>query len=491
MQPLVLNANKTFTLSHVYADSGGYTVQVSVSGVVGTGSVVVQVNNVAPKVAIQPHQLDTGNYYISTNNILYEYTPDSAQVFAVPIPYPGTDYYQEARDIVPAHDGRIYVYNGTYSAYLSAYDPRTGSWSQQTFPGWNTANNLSYGGIAALNNYVYASDMQTGNDSQSQSGIVRFDLASGSATRFASDKQFIQLNIGYDGLLYGLEGELGVDVYDPGTMQFLRHIALPYYDYRGIAIDASGTIFAAGWDGNVYCFDSSGILLRSLATGYGSLTDIDLSPGGQLLVGSRLNGAFVTDESLQAIQPRITTSGSPFFVSWATYLVDPSSTPPQVNAGDTFTDTGSFIDPGADTWTATVDYGDGSGVQPLALNADKTFSLSHVYGVSGTYSITVTVNDGDGGVGTDVLPVQVNSIAAPAASAGPNTSSNMMAQAAPPTQSSARPAGAEPTRRPSGQHSGHGNSAHDDALRLAHPSHRRRGGLTHHDTSNDITRRHR
>src|SRR5207253_10919611 len=33
--------------------------------------------------------------------------------------------------------------------------------------------------------------------------------------------------------------------------------------------------------------------------------------------------------------------------------------------------TGSFTDPNAFTWTATVDYGDGSGVQPLTLNVDK------------------------------------------------------------------------------------------------------------------------
>ena len=36
-----------------------------------------------------------------------------------------------------------------------------------------------------------------------------------------------------------------------------------------------------------------------------------------------------------------------------------------LNEGDTLTATGSFTDPGTNIWTATVDYGDGSGVQPL------------------------------------------------------------------------------------------------------------------------------
>jgi len=57
--------------------------------------------------------------------------------------------------------------------------------------------------------------------------------------------------------------------------------------------------------------------------------------------------------------------------------------------------TGSFGDPGADSWTATVDYGDGGGSQPLALSG-TTFSLSHAYGAPGSYTVTVTVTDDDG-----------------------------------------------------------------------------------------------
>ena len=48
-------------------------------------------------------------------------------------------------------------------------------------------------------------------------------------------------------------------------------------------------------------------------------------------------------------------------------------------------------DPGADTWTGTVDYGDGGGAQPLSLNVDKTFSLNHTYADNGVYTVRVTV----------------------------------------------------------------------------------------------------
>jgi hypothetical protein len=78
--------------------------------------------------------------------------------------------------------------------------------------------------------------------------------------------------------------------------------------------------------------------------------------------------------------------------------------------GGTWSATGSFTDPGINTWTATVDYGDGSGTQPLTLNTDETFALSHVYadeGPSGSYTVTVTVTDNGALTGTATMTVHV------------------------------------------------------------------------------------
>jgi autotransporter-associated beta strand protein len=58
----------------------------------------------------------------------------------------------------------------------------------------------------------------------------------------------------------------------------------------------------------------------------------------------------------------------------------------------------SFSDPGADQWTMTVDYGDGTG--PYSVNVlQKTRSalLQHQYSQSGQYLVQVTVRDNDGG----------------------------------------------------------------------------------------------
>ncbi len=84
--------------------------------------------------------------------------------------------------------------------------------------------------------------------------------------------------------------------------------------------------------------------------------------------------------------------------------------------GDTLTRAGSFTDPGPDIWTATVNYGDGSGVQPLPLNPDKTFTLSHTYTAGGTFTVNATVQDYDGGSGFASFVVTVN--APPTANAG-------------------------------------------------------------------------
>ena len=110
-------------------------------------------------------------------------------------------------------------------------------------------------------------------------------------------------------------------------------------------------------------------------------------------------------------------------VAWSdnatvTLTVVPSNTPLTVEAGPDRTidegsvlaQTGGWVDPDASVWTATVDYGDGSGLASLSLNADKTFELSHAYDDNGVYTVTVTISNGDGCVGSDTMAVTVNNV---------------------------------------------------------------------------------
>ncbi len=79
--------------------------------------------------------------------------------------------------------------------------------------------------------------------------------------------------------------------------------------------------------------------------------------------------------------------------------------------GQTFARTGSFVDETAAdaAWTATVDYGDGTGAQALTL-ADHGFALSHRYAVAGTYAVAVTVRVSGGTSGTARFLVTVRDV---------------------------------------------------------------------------------
>jgi len=96
-----------------------------------------------------------------------------------------------------------------------------------------------------------------------------------------------------------------------------------------------------------------------------------------------------------------------------------------LHLGESYAAEGSFTDPGADTWTAMVNYGDGSGDQPLALTG-TTFHLSHAYpaGQAGPFTVRVTVRDDDGDAGTAEATVTAEVNRAPVANAGPAASGN-------------------------------------------------------------------
>jgi len=77
-----------------------------------------------------------------------------------------------------------------------------------------------------------------------------------------------------------------------------------------------------------------------------------------------------------------------------------------IDEGDSFSDSGAIVDPGDEVWSATVDYGDGSGVQPLAPNG-SSFTLSHAYQDAGDFTVRVTVTDDDGAIGSASMTIHV------------------------------------------------------------------------------------
>ena len=60
--------------------------------------------------------------------------------------------------------------------------------------------------------------------------------------------------------------------------------------------------------------------------------------------------------------------------------------------------TGDVDDAGTlDSHTVTIDWGDGTPIAAPTLPADGTFSLEHRYDVPGSYEVTTTASDDDGG----------------------------------------------------------------------------------------------
>jgi alpha-tubulin suppressor-like RCC1 family protein len=97
-------------------------------------------------------------------------------------------------------------------------------------------------------------------------------------------------------------------------------------------------------------------------------------------------------------------------------LLSPLSAPASVQAGAAYTVSGSFTDPGADTFTATIDFG--AGATPLALNG-KAFSRSNTYTAPGTYTVVVTVTDDNGGTARASTTVTVTAAPTPPGRGGP------------------------------------------------------------------------
>ena len=92
--------------------------------------------------------------------------------------------------------------------------------------------------------------------------------------------------------------------------------------------------------------------------------------------------------------------------------------PITLNLGDGFTRPGAFTDPGSvvlplltETWTITVDYGDGTTPVTTTATTPGSVSIDHVYGsVSGVnpYTVTIKIGDNFGASSTKTFTVTVN-----------------------------------------------------------------------------------
>nr|WP_223169227.1 PKD domain-containing protein [Microbacterium sp. MF43] len=90
--------------------------------------------------------------------------------------------------------------------------------------------------------------------------------------------------------------------------------------------------------------------------------------------------------------------------------------PPRVDAVTIGSDEGgvgrvraTVSEPGDDTVTAQIDWGDGSAAQAVTI-ADLAAGVDHGYGDDGAYTVTVTATDDDGGVGAHAVAMEIASV---------------------------------------------------------------------------------
>lgn len=96
----------------------------------------------------------------------------------VPVPWPGGNRptNDTVRDVTIMEDGRIAVFNGTDTVYVSIYNIGPGSWTHQLIAGATASTtDTGTGGITTSGTIVYISDLQTG--SGDPYGIVRYDTS--------------------------------------------------------------------------------------------------------------------------------------------------------------------------------------------------------------------------------------------------------------------------------------------------------------------------
>jgi fibronectin-binding autotransporter adhesin len=111
----------------------------------------------------------------------------------------------------------------------------------------------------------------------------------------------------------------------------------------------------------------------------------------------------------------VSDNGFPAFEAAETFLITVNNVAPTLDAGpdggiargSTFTSQGTIRDLPEDLLVVTVNYGDGTGDQPLPIKEDGTFDLNHVYTNVGVFTVTVTGSDDDGGQVIDTARVSV------------------------------------------------------------------------------------
>ena len=209
---------------------------------------------------------------------------------------------------------------------------------------------------------------------------------------------------------YNTDGSLDTGFGTDGKV--VTDLALRNDHGSSVAISADGKIFVAGssqnaanYDFGLVSYNADGSLNTDFSTDgivitpIGSINDlaqaVAIQSDGSIVVAGNAHNGTDNDFALARYIGEINLAPT----------MDPMSDGNKL-VGESFTHDGTFVDPDSTSWKGTVDYGDGGGPINLPL-VGTSFSLAHTYMDAGVFTITVTIEDDGGKIGSDAMDMTV------------------------------------------------------------------------------------
>ena len=412
-QPVALQPDKTFSLSHLYLTAGNYTVSVSVSddqGGNGSASLQATVLNVLPTVAVGADAtLDEGQTLLVSGS----FSDPGMNVWTGTVDYgDGTGLQPLALQPDKTFDlNHFYPTAGSYTVSVSISDNYSVGADALQVTVLNVAPSVNAGPDATLDEGQTLLVSGSFSDPGANAWTGTVDYGDGAGTQpltLQPDKSFSLSHLyptsgSYTVVVSVSDDHGGNDV--DSLLVTVTNVTAIVNVGSDVTLDEGQTLLVNGsfsdpgvnvWSGTVDYGDGTGVQPLALHLDK-SFNLAHLYP----TAGNYTISVFVSDD--------FGGVGSAFLQATVLNVAPATNAGADValNEGQTLSASGSFSDPGLNVWTATVDYGDGSGAHPLALQPDKTFGLSHLYATAGNYIVNVSVSDDHGGNGSDSLQVTV------------------------------------------------------------------------------------
>ncbi|MGY3439856.1 MULTISPECIES: PKD domain-containing protein [unclassified Marinovum] len=397
-------AGSGLTGSHTYLDDGVYTVTVTVTdddGGIGDDTLTVTVNNVAPTVVAGADQVIDENDMITLAATFTD--PGTLDTHVVSVDW--GDGSAAGSGLTGSH---TYLDDGVYTVTVTVTDDDGGIGDDTLTV---TVNNVAPTVVAGADQVIDENDMITLAATFTDPGtldthVVSVDWGDGSAAGSGLTDSHTYLDDGVYTVTVTVTDDDG-GIGDDTLTVTVNNVAPTVVAGADQVIDENDMITLAA------TFTDPGTLdTHTVSVDWG-----DGSAAGSGLTDSHT----YLDDGVYTVTVTVTDDDGG--IGDDTLIVTVNNVAPTVVAGadqvidenDMITLAATFTDPGTlDTHVVSVDWGDGSA-------AGSGLTDSHTYTDNGTYIVTVTVTDDDGGVGDDSLTVTVNNVAPMALAGGPYT----------------------------------------------------------------------